>query len=88
MKIYSSAHNGSALSVSERVVVVTINYRLGPLGFLVHPDITARGKGNGGMNGIRDQITALQWISRNIHAFGGDQDRVTLFGVSAGRCCC
>ena len=57
----------------------------GPLGFLVHKDIAAQhGKGNGGANGIRDQLTALEWVARHISAFGGDPARVTVFGVSAG----
>lgn len=60
------------------LIVVTINYRLGALGFLSHPAI---GPGN---LGLRDQICALEWIRKNIGAFGGDPDNVTLAGQSAG----
>ena len=67
------------------VVLVTVNYRLGRLGFLAHPELSAeqsyRGSGN---YGHLDQIEALRWIKANIAAFGGDPDRVTIFGQSAG----
>lgn len=67
------------------VVLVTLNYRVGVLGFLAHPGLTAeqdnRSSGNYGM---LDVLAALGWIKRNIESFGGDPDRVTLFGVSAG----
>ena len=67
------------------VVVVTIAYRLGPLGFLAHPELTKESPGHGSGNyGVMDQIAALGWIQRNIAAFGGDPDRVTIFGQSAG----
>ncbi len=65
------------------VVLVSINYRLGPLGFLAHPALTEEA-GASGNYGFLDQIAALKWIQRNITAFGGDPDRVTLFGESAG----
>lgn len=64
----------------QNMVVVTINYRLGPLGFLC----TAANCSAGGMNGVRDQIMALQWVQRHIRSFGGDPDAVTVFGQSAG----
>jgi len=61
------------------VVVVTLNYRLGRFGFFAHP-----GLGEGSNWGLMDQIAALQWVKRNIAAFGGDPANVTLFGESAG----
>ena len=69
---------------SEGVVVVTLNYRLGPLGFFVHPAIEREAPGGVVNFGLLDQIAALQWVQRNIAAFGGDPGNVTLFGQSAG----
>ncbi|HWR38878.1 MAG TPA: carboxylesterase/lipase family protein [Patescibacteria group bacterium] len=70
---------------AQGVVVVTLNYRLGPLGFLVHPLLAAESpQGTSGNYGLLDQIAALQWVQHNIAAFGGDPDRVTIFGQSAG----
>ncbi len=67
------------------VVVVTINYRLGPLGFLVHPLLSRESAdGTSGNYGLLDQIAALEWVRRNIAAFGGDPRNVTIFGQSAG----
>ncbi len=67
------------------VVVVTINYRLGPLGFLAHPLLTEESPNHSSGNyGMLDQIEALKWVQRNIEAFGGDKNRVTIFGESAG----
>ena len=67
------------------VILVTINYRLGALGFLAHPWLIAENeKGLAGNYGIRDQIAALKWVYENIEAFGGDQNNITVMGQSAG----
>ena len=67
------------------VVLVSINYRLGPLGFLAHPALSAESEQNvSGNYGLLDQLAALQWVQRNIAAFGGDPSNVTIFGESAG----
>lgn len=70
----------------DGVVLVSINYRLGPLGYFAHPALTrAASKGEAlGNYGLMDQIAALKWVQRNIRAFGGDPKRVTVFGESAG----
>ena len=70
--------------VEQGVVVVTINYRLGLLGFLAHPALTAESSyGGSGNYGIMDQQAALLWVQRNIAFFGGDPRNVTIFGESA-----
>lgn len=67
------------------IVVVTINYRLGALGFLAHPELTAESPVHSSGNyGLQDQIFALQWVKANIAKFGGDPGNVTIFGESAG----
>jgi para-nitrobenzyl esterase len=69
----------------EGVVFVSINYRLGRFGFFAHPALTAEHPGElKGNYGYMDQLAALQWVQRNIAAFGGDPKQVTLFGESAG----
>ena len=69
----------------QGVVVVTINYRLGPLGYLAHPRLSKESEHNvSGNYGLLDQIAALKWVQRNIAAFGGDPGCVTVFGESAG----
>lgn len=66
-------------------VIVSANYRLGSLGFLAHPALTAESQYHSSGNyGLLDQLRALQWVRDNIAAFGGDPDRVTIFGQSAG----
>lgn len=78
-------YDASALAARGDVVVVTLNYRLGLLGWLHHPLLQAPPDVGGGANfGTLDQIAALQWVRDNIASFGGDPDRVTLFGESAG----
>lgn len=77
-------HNPGPLT-RKGVVVVTLNYRLGPLGFLAHPALAATSpRQTSGNYGLLDQIAALQWLQRNISRFGGDASRVTIFGESAG----
>jgi para-nitrobenzyl esterase len=67
------------------MVVVTINYRLGVFGFLAHPELTAESPNHSSGNyGLEDQTAALQWVKKNIQSFGGDPDRVTIAGQSAG----
>lgn len=65
------------------VVVVSFNYRLGVFGFLSHPELTKEA-GASGNYGLLDQVAALQWVKKNIAAFGGDPRKVTIFGESAG----
>ena len=78
------AYDGAALA-RRGVVVVTINYRLGTLGYLAHPLLREESAhGASGNYGLLDQVEALRWVQRNIAAFGGDADRVTIFGESAG----
>ncbi len=80
-----SIYNGAAFARSG-VVMVTINYRMGALGFFAHPELTkAAAKDEPLANyGLMDQTAALQWVQKNIKAFGGDASRVTVFGESAG----
>ncbi len=67
------------------VILVTINYRMQVLGLLAHPELTAESEtGTSGNYLLQDQIAALKWVSRNIAAFGGDPDNITVFGQSAG----
>jgi len=75
----SSEQFGPERLLDEEVVLVTINYRLGPLGFLTTGDEEAPPN-----IGLLDQQMALRWVQDHIHAFGGDQDRVTIFGEDAG----
>ncbi|MEY4166943.1 MAG: hypothetical protein RIR52_767 [Acidobacteriota bacterium] len=78
------SYDGSRFA-KRGVVLVTINYRLGPLGYLAHPELTAESAGRvSGNYGLLDQVAALQWVKRNIATFGGDPKRVTIFGESAG----
>ncbi|MDG5489667.1 carboxylesterase family protein [Sphingomonas sp. BGYR3] len=66
------------------VVYVSIGYRVGPLGFFAHPDLSAEQGGASGNYGLKDQVAALKWVRANIAAFGGDPERVTIAGQSAG----
>ena len=78
----SNDYNPAKL-VEDGVTVVTINYRLGVLGFLAHPAL-ADANGQSGDYGLMDQQAALRWVQRNIASFGGDPRNVTIFGESAG----
>lgn len=81
---YASWEDGASLA-GKGVVLVTINYRLGLLGFMSHPELTAESPHRASGNyGILDAIAALQWVQRNIRAFGGNPGNVTVFGQSAG----
>ena len=77
-------YDGTNLSQNGDVVVVTINYRLGALGFLYFDEMKGKKAGFDNNLGIRDQVAALQWVKENIAAFGGDPETVTIFGESAG----
>ncbi|MFB3776673.1 MAG: TAXI family TRAP transporter solute-binding subunit [Bryobacteraceae bacterium] len=92
--IYGGGFSGGATSIptysgeklaKRGVVLVSIAYRVGPLGFLAHPGLSAESKLKvSGNYGLLDMIAGLQWIQKNIAAFGGDPKRVTIFGESAG----
>ncbi|MBC2776670.1 carboxylesterase family protein [Parasphingopyxis sp. GrpM-11] len=79
-----SIYDGAELA-RRGLVVVSINYRVGPLGYLAHPALSAESAdGVSGNYGLLDQVAALRWVNRNIAAFGGDPDQVTIAGESAG----
>lgn len=79
-------YDGSLLVSEQNVVLVTLNYRLGTLGFFAHPDLAAEDGSYpyAGNQGLLDQRAALEWVRDNILAFGGDPEKVTIFGESAG----
>src|SRR5262249_47565072 len=79
-----ATYDGTALA-KRGVVLITINYRLGALGYLAHPSLSAESEHHASGNyGTLDQIAALRWVQQNVAAFGGDPGRVTIFGESAG----
>ena len=81
----SEAMYDGRLLASEGAVVVSINYRLGVLGYLAHPELSAESRQNvSGNYGLQDQILALRWVEENISAFGGNPENVTIAGESAG----
>jgi para-nitrobenzyl esterase len=92
--IYGGGYQGGGTSEGRQdgqylahrgVIVVSMNYRLGIWGFMVHPELTAESPQHASGNyGLMDQSAALQWVKKNIEAFGGDPENVTLFGESAG----
>lgn len=73
--------DGTSFAKNGNVVLVTINYRLGPFGFM---HLSSLGDGFASNQGLLDQIAGLEWVKHNIAAFGGDPQRVTVFGESAG----
>ncbi len=77
-------YDGSVLARRGDVVVVTVNYRLGPLGFIRLADVTGGKIASSGNEGMLDQVAALEWVRDNIADFGGDPGNVTIFGESAG----
>jgi para-nitrobenzyl esterase len=87
---FAIGHAGASLYAGERLasaadaVVVTVNYRLGSLGWLGHPDLAAAAHAPAANWGLLDQVAALEWVRENIAAFGGDPGQVTLAGQSAG----
>ena len=77
-------YDGARLA-ARGIVVVTVNHRLNALGFLAHPELTAESDHHASGNyGLLDLVAALKWVKRNIAAFGGDPDKVTIAGESAG----
>lgn len=77
-------YDGEALA-KEGIVYVSVNYRVGVFGFMAHPDLSAESSSKGSGNyGLMDQLAALKWVQKNITAFGGNPDRVTIAGQSAG----
>ena len=92
--IYGGGFNGGATSepnysgeklAKKGVVLISIAYRVGQLGFLAHPDLSAETQNHtSGNYGLLDMIAGLRWVQKNIAAFGGDPGRVTIFGESAG----
>lgn len=79
-----SAYDGEPLA-AQGVVVVSLNYRLGIFGFLAHPELDKESpRGVSGNYGMLDMVAGLEWVKRNVGAFGGDPNNVTIFGESAG----
>lgn len=76
-------YDGAALA-KRGILVVSINYRLGALGYLAHPELSKEAGGTSGNYAVQDMIAALRWVQKNIGAFGGDPAQVTIAGQSAG----
>ena len=77
-------HDGSLIVTTDHIIVVSVNYRLGPFGFLTIPGLGTTASTAGGNYGLLDQEAALRWVRHNIAAFGGDPGKVTIDGESAG----
>jgi len=75
---------GGAAVAQRGAIFVNFNYRVGAFGFMAHPELTREQGGHSGNYGLMDQIAALRWVKANIAAFGGDPDKVTIIGQSAG----
>jgi para-nitrobenzyl esterase len=81
----SEARQDGTHLAQQGVILVSMNYRLGVFGFMVHPELTKEsGRNSAGNYGLLDQLEALKWVHDNIGAFGGDPANVTIFGESAG----
>lgn len=76
-------YDGANLAADGEIVVVSLNYRLGPFGFLAHPELSKEA-GTSGNYGLMDMVAALQWVKANIAEFGGDPEQVTIGGQSGG----
>ncbi|MBI2771929.1 MAG: carboxylesterase family protein [Burkholderiales bacterium] len=79
-----SDYDATVLAKKANAIIVTLNYRLGALGYLAHPSLTAESRDNSGNYGLLDQQAAMKWVQANIAGFGGDTTKVALFGGSAG----
>ena len=79
-----TADDKKCIPFANDVVLVTMNYRLGALGWLSNKDLFHKYRSYGGLNGIGDQITAIQWVHRHIADYGGNPEDLTIFGESAG----
>ncbi len=77
------AYDGANLA-KKGVVLISVAYRVGPFGFLAHPELSKESGKGSGCYGIQDQIAGLKWVKKNIAKFGGDPSNVTIFGESAG----
>ncbi|MFL0252507.1 carboxylesterase/lipase family protein [Clostridium neuense] len=81
---YDGIYDGTSFAKEGNVVIVTLNYRLGAFGFLYLKEIAGEKYSTSGNCGLLDQIAALKWVKENIKAFGGDPNKITIFGESAG----
>jgi para-nitrobenzyl esterase len=77
-------YGGGTMATKTDTIIVTVNYRLGALGYLAHPALSAETPGGSGNYGLMDQLASLRWVHRNIGSFGGDPGNVTIYGQSAG----